>query len=158
MWKRVIGEQSLKVKNCKIHNCLNLSWPVCVSPPQVFVCLSLSFCLCPLAVFVFWLYLSMFNLLFVCVFSCTKCTSTHFLCLWWFTSLQLCEYLYFKLRQRNQIPRIQKKLSHFMGFLCFCIFCIFVFSCLFVCQSEEQLQHIQYFCSVEKRQILKKNL
>ena len=98
--------------------------------------------------------------LFVCVFACT---SVQFLslsvCLWWFTSLQRCELFVFQVEveEKSTTKNIQPFSLHgFSVVLDLPDFCVFLFVCLFVCQSEEQLQHIDYFCSVEKSQILKR--
>ena len=94
--------------------------------------------------------------LFVCVFACT---SVQFLslsvCLWWFTSLQRCELFVFQVEveEKSTTKNIQPFSLHgFSVVLDLPDFCVF----LFVCQSEEHLQHIDYFCSVEKSQILKR--
>ena len=96
--------------------------------------------------------------LFVCVFACT---SVQFLslsvCLWWFTSLQRCELFVFQVEVEEKSTtkniHIQPVSLHWFSVVVYLPdFCVF----LFVCQSEEQLQHIDYFCSVEKSQILKR--
>jgi len=102
--------------------------------------------------------------LFVCVFACT---SVQFLslsvCLWWFTSLQRCELFVFQVEVEEKSTtkniHIQPFSLHWFSVVVYLPdFCVFLFVCLFVCQSEEQLQHIDYFCSVEKSQVLLREL
>jgi len=118
--------------------CLSLSVCLCLF---VFVCLPLSVCL---GLLIFYVYVCVCLCLYICAIS-VNVSGSLVVCVSverWFICIS---------SWGREIEH--QKYTTFLTFL-FWICLIFAFSCLFVCQSEEQLQHIDYFCLVEKCQIL----
>ena len=132
----------------------------------VFVCLALPVCLC---LFVF-MYLSLSVCIRLFVLGCFYASVCLCLCLYICAiSVAVGVSLVVYVSAEMWIICIsswgRREIDHqkYTTFLTSWVFCSFGFAwflcflvCLFVCQSEEHLQHIDYFCSVEKSQILKR--
>ena len=133
----------------------------------VFVCLALPVCLC---LFVF-MYLSLSVCIRLFVLGCFYASVCLCLCLYICAisvvavGVSLVVYVSAEMWIICISSWGRREIDHqkYTTFLTSWVFCSFGFAwflcflvCLFVCQSEEQLQHIDYFCSVEKSQILKR--